>query len=136
MENTDNIYFQRWKEECVKRKDLEVKVEKLQEKIQEYKDIKKMAGFHQRENARYEHGLKHMRKTYDDLLEKSQFLEDSHQQLIALFKRYMLLDDKISNIKLSEESKTHIINETRAILHKENQQYAIGKTFVERNSEY
>ena len=74
-------------------------------------------------------------KAYDDLLEKSKFLEDSHQQLIALFKRYMLLDDRISNIKLSEESKTHIINEARAILHKENQQFAIGKTFVEKSND-
>lgn len=129
-----NIYFERWKQECLKRKELEIKLEKLVNKLSDYKNTEKNASYQKRENARYEKGLKHMRKAYDDLLLKSQFLEEAHKELIALFKRYMLLDDKISNVKLSEEAKNNIIKETRAILHKENQQYGIGKTFINKNN--
>lgn len=128
----NNPYFQRYKEEFRKRKDLEVLVEKLQNKLKDTKDLVETAKFHNRENVRYQKGLTHLRKAYDDLLCKAEFLENAHQKLINLFNKYWLLDENVPNVKLSEQSKTEIIKETRLIILEEKRKYPIGKTYIHK----
>lgn len=134
MSIEENPYFQKYKEEFIKRKSLEVKIEKLENKLLSFKEKNLEASFHKRENIRYEQGIKNIRNAYDELLYKTTYLEQTHLKLIKLFQKHLLLNDNFSNIKLNEQTKTNLINETRAILHEELKHFPVGKTFVVKNN--
>lgn len=109
----ENFYYKKWMEEIRRNAALEAELTKFK-KIYEYNKH-----FH-KEHFRYKKCFEPLVIAYNDLLRYLQATKPLIDKVIKIYNKRLLLNPAFPKVKLSENEKNNLINETKIILQKYN----------------
>lgn len=109
--NLEKEYYQRWLSVVKENKSLKLELEK-------YKKIYKRNGDFQKQFLIYKNYFVPLENAYKQIYEYSLQLQNIFDDLISLYKSKLLLNPIFSDIKIRDNEKNELINETRAYLRK------------------
>lgn len=136
MKDLQKEYYNKWIEQIQENKKLKEIISNYEKQADYNSNFKEELKYTYREMRRLETSLNSLIKNYKIYQQKTNFFNESHVKLIKLFDKYMLLEDNLPNITLNKETQNIILKEVRTILHKEKQQYKVGRIFFTSNCNY
>lgn len=128
MPNLEKEYFNKWMEQVRENKELKIELEK-------YKKLYEKNGDFQKQHFEYKKYFEPLIKAYNELFCYTSNLQTIFEDLILLYKSNLLLNPLFTDIKMPENKKTEIINETRAYLHQYKNEKIPKRYLVERPSQ-
>lgn len=129
-------YYQRWLNAENEIKQLKAEIERMHKKAEYNANFKEELKFTYREIHRYEYAINKVLKKYDELKDKSLFLLEMYDNLVELYRKFLLLDNKFSDIKLSANTCTNIVKNTRNIIHGAITKYKPIRTVFKADEEF
>lgn len=110
MNELEKAYYEKWIEQVQENK-------KLQNELEKYKKLYEKNGDFQKQHFEYKKYFESLIKAYKELFYYTSNIQTVFENLILLYKSNLLLNPLFTDIKITENKKTEIINKTRAYLH-------------------
>lgn len=125
MTNLEKEYFNKWMEQVHKNKTLKLELEK-------YKKLYEKNGDFQKQHFEYKKYFEPLIQAYNELFYYTSNIQTVFEDLILLYKSNLLLNPLFTDIKIPENKKTEIINETRIYLNKYKNEKIPKQYLIER----